>query len=57
MLKIGDDKGKWHYLALPSNVDEDEDQKIVYLDYLKAYRQKVTVIFIAMGVYTLFELR
>ena len=57
MLKIGDDKGKWHYLALPSNVDEDEDQKIIYLDYLKAYRQKVTVIFIAMGVYTLFELR
>ena len=57
MLNIGDDKGKWHYLALPSNVDEDEDQKIVYLDYLKAYRQNVTVIFIAMGVYTLFELR
>ena len=23
MLKIGDDKGKWHYLALPSNLDED----------------------------------
>ena len=57
MLKIGHDKGKWHYLALPSNVDEDEDQKIVYLDYLKAYRQNITVIFIAMGVYTLFELR
>ena len=23
LLKIGDDKGKWHYLALPSNLDED----------------------------------
>ena len=24
MLKIGDDKGKWHYLALPNNLDEDD---------------------------------
>ena len=31
-----------------------EDQKRVHQDYLKAYRQKI---FIAMGVYTLFELR
>ena len=23
MLKIGDDKGKLHYLAFPSNLDED----------------------------------
>ena len=22
LLKIGDDKGKWNYLALPSNLDE-----------------------------------
>ena len=23
LVKIGDDKGKWHFLALPSNLDED----------------------------------
>ena len=23
LLKIGDDTGKWHFLALPSNLDED----------------------------------
>ena len=22
-VKIGDDTGKWHFLALPSNLDED----------------------------------
>ena len=27
LLKIGDDKGKWHYLALPSNLDEDGFRK------------------------------
>ena len=23
LVKIGDDEGKWHFLALPSNLDED----------------------------------
>ena len=24
LLKIGDDRGRWHFLALPSNLDEDD---------------------------------
>ena len=23
LLKIGDDRGRWHFLALPCNLDED----------------------------------
>ena len=58
LVKIGDNEGKYHFLALPSNLDKDGFRRLKKLqDYLKAYHQNVTVIFIAMGLYTLFELR
>ena len=59
LLKIGDDTGKWHFLALPSNLDEDgiRRPKRVYQDYWKVYHQKVMMIFIALVAYTLFAVK
>ena len=59
LLEIGDDTGKWHFLALPSNLDEDgiRRPKRVYQDYWKVYHQKVMMIFIAMVAYILFAVK
>ena len=59
LVKIGDNEGKWHFLALQSNLDEDgfRRPKKSISRLFEGISSKSHVIFIAMGVYKLFELR
>ena len=57
LVKIGDNEGKWHFLALQSNLDEDgfRRPKKSISRLFEGISSKSHVIFIAMGVLTNFS--